>query len=248
MNPGEARAADPDAARAADAGSFWTFGAGISSYNLETESIHSIKGRSARISIGHDTGGKIWSLATSFDLIMGPYAPVNPGDLRRIDMDFNGSGFTLLGNYRLQPANDSRTGSVALVAGVSYLDLTGRSLGGGFERDFVLAPVGSSKAAADPVQVLDNYKLRAARFSAVAGVAWNANWAKARTSNQPSDLKTRVDGYKLSLWTEVPFISNYTSEYDLVTASDQVQSQSINDRGSLSGYSIVLQATALLGS
>ncbi|NBQ54376.1 MAG: hypothetical protein EBU49_12475, partial [Proteobacteria bacterium] len=168
--------------------------------------------------------------------------------LRRIDMDFNGGGFTILGNYHVPPASDSRKGAVALVVGASYLDLTGRSLGGGFERDFVLAPVASSEAATEPVQVLDNYKLKAARFSAIAGIGWNANWGKARNSNQPSDLKTRVDGYKLALWTEVPFISNYTSEYDLVTASDQVQSQTINDRGSLSGYSVVLQATALLGS
>ena len=248
IHPEELRASEPDTKDSGNAGSFWTFGTGIASYNLETESIHSIKGRSARISIGHDTGGKAWSLATSFDLIMGPYAPVNPGHLRRIDMDFNGSGVTMMGYYRLQPSNDSPVGSVALLAGVSYLDLTGRSLGGGFERDFVLAPVASSEAAADPVQVLDNYKLKAARFSAITGIAWNANWGKARTSNQPSDLKTRVDGYKVSLWTEVPFISNYTSQYDLVTASDQVQSQTINDRGSLSGYSIVLQATALLGS
>ena len=248
IHPEELRASEPDTKDSGNAGSFWTFGTGIASYNLETESIHSIKGRSARISIGHDTGGKAWSLATSFDLIMGPYAPVNPGHLRRIDMDFNGSGVTMMGYYRLKPSNDSPVGSVALLAGVSYLDLTGRSLGGGFERDFVLAPVASSEAAADPVQVLDNYKLKAARFSAITGIAWNANWGKARTSNQPSDLKTRVDGYKVSLWTEVPFISNYTSQYDLVTASDQVQSQTINDRGSLSGYSIVLQATALLGS
>ncbi len=246
INPSVARAAEVD--QMPGIKSFWTFGTGLASYNLRTESIHAIKGRSGRISVGHNTSAKNWSLAASMDIVLGPYEPLKTENMRNIDVDFNGTGTTMVGTYKLPGSNDSRTGSPSFLAGISYLDLTGRSLGGGYEKDFVLSPVATTEGADAINQVIDNYKLRTTRLTALVGVAWVENWAKARKSNQPIDLKTSVDGYILSLWTELPIISKYSSEFNLVTATDRVNTTTFNDRGTLTGYTIIFQATALFGS
>ena len=234
--------------------SFWTVGAGITSWAITTDSIHGISGQSARISVGHSLERGKWNLATSLDMILGPYAPVSPGNIRRIDVDFNGTGISLTGSYRFQNLPDRQdtetrkiAGSPVLLAGLSYLDTTGRSIGGSYEEDFVLTPVTSTESSADAMTLLDNYKLRATRISAILGTGWSANWARRRRSNNPSDLKTTVDGYNVALWAEVPMVSTWSAEYELVTATDKVESRAVKERGSIDGYNVVLQATALLG-
>ncbi len=234
----------------AEPASSWAIGTGLSSYHLDSESIHALSGQSIRISLGHVTTGANWSLAATMDMLLGPYKPMNPGNLRRIDVDFNGTGITAIGSYHLRNFSDEKSvgsGFPALLAGMSYVDLTGRSLGGGYEQDFVLSPVVENKSAETPVTALDNYKLRTTRFSAIAGIGWSANWAKPPKSNDPMDLKTKVNGYNLSFWAEIPIISRYAAEYDLVTATDHVESQKINSHGTLGGFSLVAQASAFLG-
>lgn len=229
--------------------SFWTVGAGVASWAITTDTIHAISGQSALVSVGHSAVRGRWNLATSLDLVLGPYAPVSPGNLRRIDVDFNGTGISLTGSYRVDAGSNgpATKGSPFLLAGMSYLDATGRSIGGSYEEDFVLTPVTSTEASVEPVTLLDNYKFRTTRVSGIIGAGWGANWSKPRKSNNPSDLRTTVDGYNVSISAEVPLLSTYTAEYDLVTASDKVESRPVRDRGSLGGYDVVLQATALLG-
>jgi len=246
---------DADAARQRPAAtSFWTVGAGIASWAITTDSIHGISGQSARVSVGHSLDQGKWNLATSLDMILGPYAPVSPGNIRRIDVDFNGTGISLTGSYRFRNLTDRQgkeTGNIAgsplVLAGLSYLDTTGRSIGGSYEEDFVLTPVNPTESSTDGVTLLDNYKLRTTRVSGIFGAGWGSNWAKQRRSNSPSDLKTTVDGYTVSLWAEVPLVSTWSAEYELVTATDKIESHAVSERGSVKGYDIVLQATALLG-
>lgn len=227
--------------------SFWTVGAGVASWAITTDTIHEITGQSARVSVGHNSIHGKWNLATSLDMVLGPYAPVSPGDIRRIDVDFNGTGITLTGSYRVREAIEGRRGAPVLIAGFSYLDLTGRSVGGGFEEDFVLAPVSSPENSTQIATTLDNYKLRTTRVAGIVGAGWGDTWAKPRKSSNPSELKTTVDGYYLSIWAEVPLVSTYAAEYALVTATDRIESQDISDRGALGGYDVVVQATAFLG-
>jgi sec-independent protein translocase protein TatC len=230
--------------------SSWSFGAGMALHELTTDGIHDIRGKAARISLGYVASRGRWDLSTTLDLVLGPYEPINPGQLRRIDVDYNGTGITITGNYNLRP---EATRAPALMAGIGYIDATGRAIGGGFEEDLI-AP-SATENTAGRTALLDNYVLRSTRLSAIAGASLIANWRKPRKSNSREDLKTTIDGYVISAWLDYPIVASYTAKYDeLMTTGSyskdsglRLESQPVSDRGSVHGYSIVIQTTALLG-
>jgi sec-independent protein translocase protein TatC len=229
--------------------SFYSFGAGLASHALKSDvsqsrlSDHKILGPSGRVNLGYTKANSRWDFGVSANLVLGPYKPVYPVSLpnpTRLDVDYNGKGVTFVAAYRLRAEAE---GSPAVVAGVSYMDMSGRSLGGKFE-----SGLSSAETSQTTPQVADNYAMRTAQVSAVTGFSWNANWAKARNSNSPSDLKTTVDGVSLSIWAELPLVTAYSAEFDVISGGENPLVTAYSDRGGLKGYSLVFQATALFGS
>jgi hypothetical protein len=231
--------------------SSWSFGLGLALHELQTDSIHDVRGKAGRISLGYVAGRGKWEFSSTLDLVLGPYEPVNPGQLRRIDVDYNGTGITVLGSYQL---GEFAAGTPALLAGVGYIDATGRAIGSAFEKDLVVTD--SQENSTTRTALLDNYVLRSTRLSAIAGASFNANWRKPRKSNSREDLKTTIDGYVISAWIDVPVIASYTANYDELQTTgtsdkatgSELVSRPVTDRGSMRGYSLVVQTTALLGS
>lgn len=230
--------------------SHWTFNGGLTTFAIDTDSIHEIHGQAAQIGVGLSQETSRWTLASEIHMILGPYVPVNPGNLRRIDIDFSGTGASFMAGWKLRPQvlkGHHRT--TVLLTGLSYSDQQGRSVGGGYEGDFVLTPprASDSKTNISGNQVIDNYSLRSTNFSALAGVGWHSYWSQKPQSNRPADLKTTVDGYQLALLLESPIHSDYTADYDLITATDKIESTRKSDRGKLSGLGLTFQFTAYFG-
>jgi hypothetical protein len=236
---------------AAERSTIWTAGLQGNRHALKGGDGNELIGNSYVVSIGRGHVAARWFARASIDVIFGPYERVRSG---QFDSDFAGTGAGAWWGYSAQPADlRDKDGGYGFALGLSYSDFSGRSIG---RSRLENAPSQSKKT-----HRLESYALRATDMSIVPALFFS--WLKeARPlGNTPEQLKTRIEGYLLTVGIAMPVVGYYRAnmEYrrdsssdgqEAGTASESGEKQSggkVSEKGEFQGYSILVNFTTLFG-
>lgn len=203
------------------------------------------------INLGYGYISHNWFLNFSIDIYSGPYQAPNQ---QASKLDFSGTGFSVTLNHSAENTSiRSFEGNYGFSIGLSYTDIVGRAPG---ERRQTLED--------QSTRTVDKYVMRANNFTLVPGIffAW---LEKSRPpGNSPELLKTRLEGYLLSLGFALPLRARYTVRYDQINTVEATSGEdegvdsdvdttelpgltSVKEKGHLSGYAVLIAFTAFLG-
>ncbi len=212
-------------------GSVWSFGLTGLQENLKGSNNHQLIGPSTAIQIGFGHIAEDWLAIVSADILQGPYQPTYDSQLQ---VDYSGFGISAWTGLSAQKANlRSPEGGYGFALGLSYGTLKGLMVGRN--------RLDSGNGTASTRGLVDSYTMTLSKLTLIPGVffSWLTN---ARPhGNTPDLLKTRIEGYVLMVGAATPMFATYTAAYTKGTNTEQ------RDSGSLSGYSITVNFTALLG-
>jgi hypothetical protein len=210
--------------------SFWSVSANAINYSLYGDNDHVVEGPAGKISIGYGVVKENFFAFASADLGLGPYA-VKQRDLL-VDFSSNG-GTVMLGSPLKGLAPRDKFGSYGVLFGMSYEDVAGRSIG--HKR---------RETTADEV-LTERYQLSFVTLSLLAGVFY-ARFKEARPDvNEPESLKTRTEGWIVSLTSAFPTYAPYTAKYWPIGRTAMFPE--VKESGKLSGYLVLLSFHVLLG-
>lgn len=223
---------------------YWSFGLSGLRHTLKTgNEREEVIGNALDISIGYGyINNRLFTFGT-IDFILGPYEKSNKIFM---DIDHKGTGATFWVGYSAQELDlRSPLGGYGFILGLKYSDFTGRSVGQ------------NQKESADPqspdnLGLIKSYDIRVTNFSITPGIffCWLEDWRPA--GNDPELLKTRTEGYILTLGVSIPFQSRFQADYleyvpDQNSEGNNLLVEEKKETGALSGYSILVNFTALLG-
>jgi hypothetical protein len=202
----------------------WSIGFQAGQLALKSGDGNHLLGLSTAVQLGRGWIGRNWYGSLSLDIISGPYQSPKQQDLV---VDFSGTGASAWFAY--SAANRSlRTyeGNYGFLLGVTYQDVVGRS-------------VGRRVSQVGGVSV-DNWVMRVNNFSLYPAIffCW-LNEARPE-GNTPELLKTRIEGYFLTIGIATPLQATYSLSYEQ-------NEKPIKTRGVLKGYTIQIALSTLLG-
>lgn len=226
--------------------SVWSVGVSGQRHSLKAGDGNEILGNSGAFQLGYGFVAQSWFLNLSLDVLLGPYEPTREG---QINVDYLGTGFTLWTGVSAQTLDlRSQAGGYGFALGVSYADAVGRAIGRNRDED-----------DPPPSELIDDYVLRVTNFSLLPAIFFS--WLKeARPrGNTPELLATRVEGYFLTLGMAMPIMVSYNARYSLRTKPAPVATpaeaqepakgpQSVEEKGRMRGYSVLVSLTAMLGT
>ena len=212
----------------------WTISLSGKRMGLKSGDGYNLLGSSSEVQLGWGYLSTHWYSNISLDVISGPFQAAHQDSLT---LDFSGTGFTTLIGYSAEKGN-LRTvkGSYGFTLGISYADIIGR-------------PVSNTGELRDNSKI-DKFIMRVTKFSVFPSIFFC--WLKpARANgNSPELLKTRLEGYILTLGIGVPLRADYKVNLDRTTVDPDDGSESEATevvKGGLKGNTIIISFTALLG-
>ena len=232
----------------------WSIGLSGLRQTLKSGDGYNLLGSSSEVQLGWGYISTHWYSSISLDVISGPFQATHQDSLT---LDFSGTGFTGIIGYSAEKGNLRTTeGSYGFALGFSYTDIIGR-------------PVSNRLEIRDGSQV-DQFTMRVNNFSIFPSIFFCWLLPERRLGNTPELLKTRLEGYILTIGIGVPLRANYkaninrtliaetdestTEDSDSTNSSDtQDTAPSDNEKisesikGGLKGNTIVISFTALLG-
>jgi hypothetical protein len=223
----------------------WSFGLSGIRHSLKAGDGNEVLGNSASINLGTGYVSDSWYILGSFDIILGPYEPTYN---QQLDVDYFGTGFTVWSGYSAQELNlRSPDGGYGFALGFSYADIVGRSIG---------KNRGESASNIDNNNLVDNYTIKVTNFSLLPAVFFSWLEEPRSRGNSPDLLKTRIDGYFLTIGIAMPLLISYHAKFDTrdqyEVVDDKVviiqESETERPSGHLRGYSLLITMTSLLGS
>ena len=222
--------------------SVWSIGLNGTQHSLKSGDGHNLLGTSMVIQIGRGQIGERWYLNYSIDIISGPFRIAQKRD---VSIDYSGTGLTTFIGYAAEEA-DIRTekGNYGFALGVNYTDIIGRSI--------------EETYSQDGNEAISSFVMRVTEFSLLPAIFFTWLEQGRPYDNRPEFLATRIEGYLLTIGIAVPLLANYRVnflKYDLnqktddqkEEESDQIRPDSITEKGTLRGYTIVIAFSALLG-
>lgn len=223
---------------------YWLFGASSLKSNLSAEGddVEDFKNTSLQISIGKGVFRDKWSFSGSIDLLSGPLEPFFENDL---DVELEGFGLTFLSSYALTGTGiRDKKPSFAATFGLNYLSVNGASIGRNknLNKDFD-SPLNSGK--------INGYSVNLSTLNIVLGTTFN--WIeKARPQgNHPDLLKTRLEGYALSILAFVPVYGSMDSKVDTLlfnNTSSKIYTSTEDSTSDVSGATIMLSLLTYISS
>ncbi len=209
----------------------WSFGVTGLQENLKGSNNHQLIGPSTAIQIGFGHLAEDWLAITSADILQGPYQPTYDSQLQ---VDYSGFGISAWTGLSAQKANlRSPEGGYGFALGLSYGTLKGVMIGRNR-----LSTGGDDTTRRD---LVDSYTMTLSKLTLVPGVFFTWLTSARPHGNTPDLLKTRIEGYVLMVGAATPVFATYTAAYSKGSIDET------RDSGSLSGYSILVNFTALLG-
>ena len=209
----------------------WSFGITGAQENLKAAGNNQLIGTSAAVQIGYGHIARDWLANFSVDILQGPYQPTYDSQLQ---VDHSGFGFTAWTGLSAQNTNvRSPEGGYGFALGLSYGALTGQMMGRNRRDD-------GQGTAADRA-LIDSYTSHVSKLSIIPGLFFTWLDQARPTGNTPELLMTRIEGLVLLIGAATPIAATYNTSYTKGT------NEVIREHGSLSGYSIVVNLTALLG-
>ncbi len=223
----------------------WSFGLTGLRHSLKAGDGNEVLGNSASVNLGTGYVSDSWYLYGSFDIILGPYEPTLN---QQLDVDYYGTGFTIWSGYSAQDLDlRNPDGGYGFALGFSYADIVGRSIGKNRKES-------SSKISNNNLK--DNYSIKVTNFSLLPAIFFSWLDEPRPRGNSPDLLKTRIDGYFLTIGMAMPLLVSYHARYDTrdqyEVVDDQLvitkESETLTPSGNLRGYSLLVTLTALLGT
>ncbi|MBM4253967.1 MAG: hypothetical protein FJ146_18525 [Deltaproteobacteria bacterium] len=209
----------------------WSFGVTGLQENLKGSNNHQLIGPSTAIQIGYGHLAEDWLAIVSADILQGPYQPTYDSQLQ---VDYAGFGLSAWTGLSAQKANlRSPEGGYGFALGLSLGTLKGVMIG----RNRLDTADGDTTNK----DRVDSYTMTLSKLSLVPGVFFTWLTGSRPHGNTPDLLKTRIEGYVLMVGAATPMFATYTAAYTQGTVEER------RDSGSLSGYSIMVNFTALLG-
>lgn len=211
--------------------SFWSASAAPTGYHLQAEKGHGLHGVGGKVSIGYGSVKDTYFSFLSADLLLGPYGLEKKGLL----VDYLGTGVSYNVGTPIKTLKPRELdGSYGVLLGVSYADINGRSIGHFKHRE-------DNKL----YDANESYALKYVEIAFQSGFYY-ARFKEARPEiNEPDSLRTRVEGWLISLVGSFPLYSPYTASY-LPISNSAVSDEKI-ESGEMQGYAIVLSLHSLLG-
>jgi hypothetical protein len=129
--------------------------------------------------------------------------------------------------------------------GIDYSDMSGNSIGR--NRREVGDP-----ASPKNIGLINDYSMRVSQLSVIPSIFFCWLEPGRPKGNSPELLRTRIEGYFLTIGIGIPFLSNYRARYsmkvrDEETGRGDIVDKSVKDIGKLEGYSILINFASLLG-
>jgi len=223
----------------------WNFGLTGNRHYLKAGNGNEVLGNSSSINLGTGYISDSWYVLGSFDIILGPY---EPAFRKQLDVDFFGTGITVWTGFSAQTLNlRSPDGGYGFALGFSYADVVGRSIGKNRKQT-------NSKIKNN--DLVDNYSIKTTNFSLLPAVFFSWLEEARPRGNTPELLKTRLDGYFLTMGIAMPLFVTYHAKYEkrdqYEIQDDQIvktkDSEIVSPKGQLRGYSLVITFTSLLGT
>lgn len=222
---------------------FWTFELSAFRHDLKAGDGNELKGKNLNLSIGKGSMKEKWFSYGSVDIILGPYEPVRGNQL---DVDYKGVGLSYWIGYSAPDLNlRDELGGYGFIVGLIYSDLVGESIGKNLK-------INSDDTNPDNVNLIDQYRMHINYFAISPTIFFS--WLKPgrKLGDNPDLLKTRIEGYFLTLGLAIPIVSNYQAKYSVKERIDEsgrgeIVSADKSDSGSLEGLSIMIRFTTLFG-
>jgi hypothetical protein len=231
----------------------WSFGLTGTRHSLKSGDSNELLGNSAGVHLGRGYVSDNWFANFSFDILLGPYEPTQQ---QQLEVDYFGTGGTVWLGFSAQTLNiRSRAGGYGFALGLTYADIVGRSLGKNRKESDSSS---DTEKKIENSNLIDDYTMRITNFSLLPAVFFSWLEQARPRGNTPELLKTRIDGYILTIGIAMPLLISYQAKYTtrdkyVVREGADVPeieepSRDVTDSGRLRGYSLMINLTALLGT
>jgi hypothetical protein len=217
---------------------FFSSGFKIMKHTLKAGDGNELIGNSNAIQMGY---GRIYDKyyhLTSIDFMVGPHEPSAD---RQLTVDYNGTGITTWWGYSAENKSFQMVDdSYGFAIGLSYYDVVGRSIGKNLKQ--------TDTSADDDKTLIDSYEMRVTNFSLLPGIFFCWLTPPREKGNTPELLKTRIEGYFLTMGFSTPLLSKYSAKkrYRYDDSSTSTES-SETMQGQMIGYGVLISLTALFG-
>jgi hypothetical protein len=222
---------------------FWSFGLSGLRHTLKAGNGNEVLGNTAAISIGTGYLRHKWYSYGTLNILLGPYEPTRD---RQLNVDFEGSGATYWLGFSAQDLDlRSAAGGYGFVMGLDYSDISGHSVGRNRQES-------GDPANPKNVGLINKYSMHVSQLAVIPSIFFCWLEPGRLKGNTPELLRTRVEGYVLTIGIGIPFLSKYRAGYvmkikDEETGRGEIVDKSVNETGKLEGFSIIINFTSLLG-
>lgn len=239
----------------------WSVGVTGSRHSLVGSEGNDLVGNAATVQLGTGYISESWYFMGSLDILLGPQEPTRDGEVK---VDHVGTGGTVWLGFSAQALNlRSPAGGYGFALGLSYADSVGRAVGRSNQAitESLASPTAEGSASNASSVSIENYLIRTTNFALLPAIFFSWLQPARPSGNTPDLLKTRLEGYLLTIGVGMPLVAFYQAQYDIrnpqldiaddppAAAEEEVSDFiRITERGSLRGYSILVTLTALLGT
>lgn len=220
----------------------WVFGTALVNNKLNATEKEEFDATTFQFSIGKGTTKDNWGLYTTFDIISGPYKPLFGETL---EMEVEGIGLSTVWHYGLGTEQlRKQNPAVSLTLGASIFKIIARS-------------IGTNNSLAEDYDTVENdqkiagYKLDVTSLNILFGITTTWMDAARPLGNDPSLLKTIVEGVSGSLLIEYPIVPRYSAsktELSYDPASERISEITNESSGRSGGWSLMLRLTTYFSS
>ena len=233
---------------------FWSVGLTGERLSYKAGTGYELLGNSGLLSIGYGYMQDRWFVMGSADVITGPF---NPNQSEKMEMDYQGTGINAWWGYSAQELDLRHpAGGYGFTLGISYIDIAGRNV---FEQDKPIVP---SFYSQDGLSYNHSVRMTSTAISPGVFFCW---MTPSRTyGSSVEQLKTRVEGYILTIAFQMPIFANYQySQYvwsikdkesfepndqDIFIPAEGWENNLVRQGGKLKGNTLLVSFQALLGT
>jgi len=220
---------------------FWTFGLSGTRHTLRAGDGNELTGNTVDVSFGTGILRHMWYSYGTVDILLGPFEPTRE---KQLDVDYQGTGITYWWGYSAQELDLRHPeGGYGFTMGIKYADIAGRSIGRNRREKGLRSNIENEHQISD-------YRMRITTFSLIPAIFFCWLKESRATGNSRELLRTRVEGYFLTLGLSLPVLSTYRAQYTSREKGDLGElnvDKNHKETGEMDGFSILINFTSLLG-
>ena len=238
---------------------FWSVGLIGERLSYKAGTGYELLGNSGLLSVGYGHMQGRWFIIGSADVITGPF---NPNQNENTEMDYQGTGVNAWWGYSAQVLDLRHpAGGYGFTLGMNYVDIAGRNA---YEQDDPITPSYYSQLGLNY-----NHSVRVTYAALSPGIFFCWMNPSRTYGSSIEQLKTRIEGYLLTIAFKMPIFANYQSSHyvwnlkdetssiegydpnsdqDLFIPTEEWENRKVSQSGKLKGFTILVSLQALLGT